>query len=344
MKAVVIFLLVLPFLAFGQYDPKLNEYQHFTLFQKKDSIRYHVYAKGDLQTKKGFIVFFHGSGSDPLLRIVLKIDTIKNVVNGELKAKIQKFQMLYSSIPFDLDKIPQEYALVLISKKGVPFVLKSEAFRASESFYQTESLDYRVWQGNEVINDIIKNKIKNPQKVIVIGHSEGSNVVAKLGVVNKKITHIGYWAGGANSQYYEIALSIRKNVQIGKISEEEGKKQLETLLYDIKNIENDPRNIQKKWLGHTYQRWSTFTEPPIENLLKIEKPIFVAVAALDQSVPIESSYLIPIEFIRHKKHNLTFRVYPNYDHSFNKPPKNENEQPSYQFMKVFGEFMEWVQQ
>jgi esterase/lipase len=343
MKIVVFSLLILPLLCLGQYDPKLNEYQHFTIALKKDTINYHVYAKGDLQTKKGFIVFFHGSGSDPLLRITQKIDTIKSAVNGESKVEIQKSNMLYSSIPFDLDRIPQEYALILISKKGIPFVLKSENFKVPESFFKTESLDYRVWQGNEVIKDIIKNKIKNPQKVIVIGHSEGSNVVAKLGVINKQITHIGYWAGGANTQYYDFALSIRKDVQLGKISEEEGKKQLESLLNDVKNIENDPQNIEKRWLGHSYQRWSTFTEPPIENLLKIEKPIFVAVAALDQSVPIESSYLIPLEFIRHKKQNLTFKVYPEYDHSFNKPPKSANGQFSFEFMTVFEEFIKWAE-
>lgn len=336
----VFILLILPFIAFGQYDPKENEYRHFSVISKSDTIHYHVYAKGELTTKQGLIVFFHGSGSEPLLRIVSKVDTLKENINGEVKIKTQKYKMLYSSIPFDLDRISETYALVLISKKGIPFLLKSENFKTPESFYKTESLDYRVWQGDNVIKDILKNRLKNPQKVVVIGHSEGSDVVAKLATINKQITHVGYWAGGGNTQYYDFALSIRKGVQNGKISEEDGRKQLESLIGEVRNIENDPQNIQKFWMGHTYKRWSSFTEPPIDHLLKIEKPIFVAVGALDKSVPIESSYLIPFEFIRHKKQNLTFRVYPEYDHSFNR--SNPNGQISYEFMNVFEEFMKWI--
>ncbi len=343
-KIAVIILLIFPLLTFGQYDPKENEYKHFMVLSKKDTINYHVYSKGDLQTKKGVILFFHGSGSNPLLKITVKVDTVKTVVNGEEKAKIRKFQMLNSSIPFDLDRFPDEYALVLISKKGIPFLLKTANFKTPNEYYTTESLDYRVWQGNEVIKDILKKRITKPSQIIVIGHSEGSEVVAKLGTINKAITHIGFWAGGANTQYYDFALFIRKKVQNGELSEDEGKQQLDSLLTEIQKIESDPQSLEKQWFGHSYRRWSTFTEPSIDNLLKIDKPIFVAVGALDKSVPIESSYLIPIEFIRHKKQNLTFKVYPDYDHSFNRPPKNEKEQLSYQFMTVFDEFIKWTKQ
>ena len=116
--------------------------------------------------------------------------------------------MLYNSIPFDLDRIPLNLAFVLISKKGIPSIVNSESFKASRTYYENESLDYRVWQGNTVINHILKKQIKQPKKVIVIGHSEGSDVVAKLGTINKKITHIGFWSGGGNTQYYDFFYNI----------------------------------------------------------------------------------------------------------------------------------------
>ena len=55
-----------------------------------------------------------------------------------------------------------------------------------KNFYENEGLDYRVWQGDKVINNITKQLIKNPTKVVIIGHSEGSDVVAKLGHKNIK--------------------------------------------------------------------------------------------------------------------------------------------------------------
>jgi hypothetical protein len=179
---------------------------------------------------------------------------------------------------------------------------------------------------------------------VIIGHSEGSDVVAKLGHTNKKVANIGYWAGGANTQYYEYALMIQKSVLKEEMTQEEGLKEIDSLFSEIKNIQNEPNNTYKEWWGNTYRRWSQFTEPPIDNLLKIEKPIYVAVKAKDKSVPFESSLLIPIEFIRHNKNNLTFKMFPNYNHSFVIEPQTENEDWSWEFMNVFEDFMKWVEQ
>jgi predicted esterase len=344
MKLIVNILTLLPFLAFGQYDPKIEEYQHKKIIIKSDTINYHIYSKGRTEEKSKILIYFHGSGGNPLFMQTIKTDTIKMIENGESKNKIQKSIFLNTSVPFDLDRVPNDYVFVLISKKGVPFSADIDSYIPSQLFYKNESLNYRVWQGENVINDLTKKWIKKPNKIVIIGHSEGSDVVAKLGHKNKKITHIGYWAGGANTQYYDFALFIQKDVQSGKITQAEANKSLDSLFTVIKNIENDPNNTEKQWLGNPYRRWNQFNEPSIDNLLKISKPLFVAVAGKDESVPIESSLLIPIEFIRHKKDNLTFKIYPDYNHTFAVPPKSENEEWSWEFMNVFDDFMKWVEQ
>lgn len=344
MKLIITIFTLIPLLTFGQSDPRMEEYQHKIIFTKSDTINYHIYSRGKIEGKSKILIFFHGSGGNPLFMQSIKTDTIKVLENGESKNKIQKTIFINSSVPFDLDRISDDYVFVLISKKGVPFSADKDSYKPSQIFYNNESLNYRVCQGDEVIKDLIKKFIKNPKKVVIIGHSEGSDVVAKLGYKNKKITHIGYWAGGANTQYYDFALFIQKDVQSGKITQTEANKSLDSLFTDIKNIENDPYNSERQWLGHPYRRWTQFTEPSIDNLLKINKPLFVAVAGKDESVPIESSLLIPIEFIRHKKENLTFKIYPEYNHSFAKPPKSEKDEWSWEFMNVFEDFMKWVEQ
>jgi esterase/lipase len=342
MKLTCIIFILIPIITFGQYDPKIEEYQNKTIITKNDTIRYHIYSKGNLKEARNILIFFHGSGGNPLFGKRIQYDTIKTVENGITKDKIQKSLFLKSSVPFDLERIPNDYIFVLISKKGVPFYIENDFYKPSQEFYKNESLNYRAWQGDEVIKDITKRYLKNPKKIVIIGHSEGSDVVAKLGHKNKKVTNIGYWAGGANTQYYDFALFIQKEVLSGKKTQAEAIKSLDTLFLDIKNIENDPNNSEKQWLGNPYRRWTQFTEPSIDNLLKIKKPLFVAVAGKDESVPLESSLLIPIEFIRYKKDNLTFKIYPDYNHSFAIAPQNENEEWQWEFMKVFEEFMQWV--
>lgn len=340
MKLIFIILNLIPFLVFGQYE----DYMHKTIITKTDTINYHVYSKGKMEEKSKILLFFHGSGPFPLFSQTTQIDTIKVVENGVTKNEIQKTIFLGSSVPIDLKRVPDDYIFVVVSKKGVPFLDIDGQYAPNKLFYENEGLNYRVWQGDKVINDITKKWIKKPSKVVIIGHSEGSDVVAKLGHINKKVTHIGYWAGGANTQYYDFALFIQKEVQSGQKTQIEAVKSLDSLFMDIRSIENDPNNIEKQWLGNSYRRWSQFAEPCIENLLKIDKPIFVAVAGKDESVPVESSLLIPIEFIRHQKNNLTYKIYPEYNHSFAKPPQNENEDWSWEFMNVFEDFMKWVEQ
>lgn len=344
MRLILIFLILNPILSFAQYDPKIDEYQHKIILKNKDTIRYHIYSKGNIVDKKNILVFFPGSGPVPLFSQSIRIDTLKVVEKGETKNKIQKSLMRGSSVPFDLDRIPQDYIFVIISKKGVPFLDNNKEYTPDRNFYSNEGLDYRVWQGDEVIKEVVQKWIKKPNRVVIIGHSEGSNVVAKLGHINKSVTHIGFWAGGANTQYYEYALMIQKKVQRGEITQEEAVIQLDSLFLEIKEIQKDPNNISKKWWGNSYRRWSQFTYPSIDDLLKIDKPLFVAVGALDENVPFEASLLIPIEFARRNKHNLTFKMYPRFNHGFYKKPDKEGDYWGNEFMTVFEECMKWVGQ
>jgi len=335
-------LLLFPRITLAQYGNPTEAYTHQSIIKKKDTIRYHIYSKRKLEDQQKILLFFHGSGGEPLYSEVTVYDTIQVEENGELVEKVQKQIYLGSSVPFDLNTIPEECAFIVISKKGVPFKSNDEQYTAGRLFIENEGLDYRVWQGDEVINHLLKKHIKKPSHVMILGHSEGSDVVAKLGHVNKHVTHVGFLAGGGNTQYYDFALFIQKEVQRGNITQEEGVAHLDSLFSDLKRIEDDPNSTSKQWYGHAHRRWSHFNEAPIDNLLKIDKPLFVAVAGQDQSVPVESSLLIPIEFIRHHKENLTYKIYPNLDHGFSVPPSNENEEWDWQMMTVFEAFLEWA--
>lgn len=300
-------------------------YEHFNIIEHNDTINYHAFAPGGLISKQNLLVFIHGSGARPFFEFFTE--------------KGKKYRG--SSMPFKVESIPNDYAFVIISKKGIPFCSDSEEeFKASDAYHVNLSLQYRVLQVDKVINDIVKNYIPKPKKIVVIGHSEGSDVVAKLGTLNSKITHIGFWSGSGNSQLYDFPLFIRKDVLQGKLTEEEGLVQMDSLFTQYKAMMNDKDAVDKKWYGHAYKRWVNFSEPPIKNLLQINIPLYVAMGAKDTSVPIESTYLIPVEFIRNGKENLTFKVYPNLDHSFNEQLVDGKKKRHWN--NVFVEFMNWV--
>jgi len=341
LKFVIIFLFISQ-ISFGQKKYFEKKFIHYQIIKKKDTIHFHMYGKENLSTKKGFIVFIQGSGATSLYQTIRKTDTIIDAKTG--KKKLKKYVEVHSSAPFQLQSFPKEYPLVLISKTTIPFEISSDNYKISKDFYKNDGINFRAKRISEVINYITKKIVKNPKKVIVIGHSEGSDVVAKLGTINKKITHIGFWSGGGNTQYYDFALMIRKKVIAGEITEQEGVHELEQLFVEIKDIYKHPKSIEKQWLGHPYRKWVHATEPAIDNLLKIDIPIFVAAGTKDKAVPIESSLLIPVEFIKHQKTNLTYKMYSNLDHSFLVVDKKKQmyEWES-KWNTVFSDFLDWVE-
>jgi len=64
------------------------------------------------------------------------------------------------------------------------------------------------------------------------------------------------------------------------------------------------------WDGNSYLSYVSFSEPPVDNLLKLDIPIYLAVGTKDGNVAVENSYIIPIEFIRHRKKESNFSAIP----------------------------------
>lgn len=317
--------MVFTFVGFGQNKTDDQKFQHFSLLTDNDTLHYHIFSHDLISDKTQLLVFIHGSGPFPMYTITQE--------NNE--------KSIVSTVPFDLEQMPNNVALVMVSKKGIPFSVNTSDFKPDSSYYQNETLDYRVNQYDQVIHHLVQHQFKKATKVMAIGHSEGSDVVAKLGIINKELTHIGFWSGSGATQYNDFALFIRQEVHEGKINETEAAQKLKLLLEQIALIEQNPEAIDQFWLDNTYKRWHSFSEPALQNLLQISIPLFVAIGAQDQAVPVASTLLIPIEFLRFKKTNLTFQLYPNLDHGFESVPA-ENEEAQDHWMSVFKDFIDWT--
>ncbi len=343
MKLILLATISLAFIiqGYGQKKYFENKFEHYSVEKKNDTINFHTYSNGDGSSRKGILLYIQGSGNDPFYKIFKHIDTIKTSKTEE--PTIKKYLEVHRTIPFNLTEFPEEYLLVVISKKDIPFEIYGDDFIVPQSFYENDNLGYRVWQANEVVNYLTDNLLKTDNKLILFGHSEGTEVVAKLGTINNKVTNIGYFSGGGNAQYYDFILDIRKSVQRGEITEKESIIEIEKVFSEVKDIYKHPNSLSKKWLGHSYKKWSSSVEPSIDNLLKINIPLYVAHGAKDRAVPIETAYLIPIEFIRHKKENLTFKVYPTLDHSFSIEPQSENDEYIEKWDEVLTDFLNWCE-
>jgi pimeloyl-ACP methyl ester carboxylesterase len=205
-------------------------------------------------------------------------------------------------------------------------------------YQQKNSLHNRVQRASAVIDYL--DDAYNFKKVIVYGHSEGAPVAAKLATQNKSITHLGFWAGNVLPDFFDFALEIRKEYYRGTITAKKAQKQIdETLEGFTQHIATDTANVDME--GYTNLRWWSYAEPPLYNLLKLDIPVYVQVATEDESAPIESSYMIPLEFARLKKNNLTYKVCVGCNHSFNIPLKKGKVERKWN--EIFANFIQWTE-
>jgi len=215
---------------------------------------------------------------------------------------------------FDFSYLPDNYLLVIVAKPGFGFFGNGDSDTIPSLYWNKTSLQDRVTRADIAIKYVKKNIIKKPAKAVIFGYSEGFYVGAKLATVNKTITHLGIGGGGGYIDFYDFVLTNQKALIKGEIKADTAIQNNEKIISVLRQIMSKPNSTNFRY-GYTYKRWASFAEPPIQNLVKVNIPIFQIHGGNDESTAIENAYVVPIEFARLNKNNLTFKVYPNSDHS-----------------------------
>ncbi len=301
-------------------------FKEYAVPVKDDTVHYYVHQKQGAKPSK---VVIYLQGTTPVPEPFFEAEQVKGGY---------KYYQYFSS---DYNFLNDEYIFVIISLPGVPAV-KDQGTLDLQKYHQLNSLDYRVLAADAVINHIADTLFK-PEKIIVYGHSEGAFVAPKLAVVNNKITHLGVWGGSALPDFFDFIMFDRKANLRGEQSSEATQKNIDEVIQQFKTISSDPTNTvpsnQNEIAEYTNKRWWSYAEPTINHLIKLDIPIHVQVATEDQSSPIESNYLIPLEFARLGKNNLSFNVCVDCDHGFKNIKTQQDHWP-----EIFQNFIRWTEE
>lgn len=274
------------------HEYRFNEYE---IKHEQETIRFYIHTPGFSPEKSTFL-FLQGSGAVPLC--------IENDQGHRLTFSLHTRPEIIDNFNF-----------IIISKAGFTFSRHQDA-EVPGDYHQKTSLAYRIFQANAVLQYIQTNQLISNKNILVCGHSEGSDVAAKLATINKNISHLAFLSGGGASQFLEYFLYIRKRITRGELSFREGQHEIDTLTKQFEEIMQNPASTTKFWQGHTYLRWTTFAEPALKNLLQLNIPIFMAMGSKDPVVHPETFDLIISEFLFNKKQNLHHQIYEGADHGF----------------------------
>jgi len=285
-----------------------------------EKIVFYTYEKNKTPKSK-LVLYLQGSDPSPQFSYRIKDGKTQKLcwLNGEFK------------------DLSEAYVYVVIEKIGFEGVINEDDIPKPKVYQQKNSLGNRVFRANAVLDHLTANNAF--EKVIVYGHSEGAPVGAKLATMNTNITHLGFWAGNALPDYFDFILENRIEYYKGSISDSTAQARINENIAGFSKVVSDSLNTDGK--GYTNLRWWSYSEPPINNLLKVDIPIYVQVATKDKSAPIESSYMIPLEFARLKKTNLTYKVCVGCDHGFSKTNENGNTERKWKI--IFSDFIKWTE-
>lgn len=297
-------------------------FQEGSIISERDTITYYLRKYQKKPTK--LVVFIQGTDPNPIFSY--KIEDDKPVI---YRWFVDDFKILDST-----------YTYAIIPKPGMSGLFNEDNLTPSLEYYKKNYREYRVKQIDLTINDIVEKHLDKQEKVIVYGHSEGAVIAAALGNVNSNITHLGFWSGNVLNNFYEFSLFNRIETLQGKQSSAEAHNNIMGIIGWYQSVIDNPNSYEIDHFGFTNKRWSSYEKPPIDDLLSLSIPIYAMFGTNDESTPIETAYLVPIQFMQKRKNNLDFNVCIDCTHSYT---EMKNGGTINHWERIFKEFISWTE-
>jgi predicted esterase len=209
--------------------------------------------------------------------------------------------------------------ILIVEKPGVEFLEqhpdRGTATQGSPEFREQHTLDRWSEAVSAALRAARRLDLSDPSRCLLIGHSEGGIVVARVAADNEFVTHVATLAGGGPTQLFDLFEAARGG-RLYKDLPPDPEKQVAKLLANVADIQSDPDDSEKLFLGHPYRRWSTFwSSSAAEELLKTRARIFIAQGTADQNVSVTGFDVLYATLLARGR-QVTARSVAGADHGF----------------------------
>ena len=241
------------------------------------------------------------------------------------------------------ERTRSEYVVASIDKRGVEFGdmgTRGIGEGASEEYTRHATLENRAADVRLLLSTLLEGGAIDPKRVVLLGHSEGADVVARVAAEDERVTHVAFLSGGGCAQFYDMFLTTRRVMRESGASDEEIEKRMSELEDDVRKIVAKPESDTDFFQGHAYRRWASFaTQAAADSLVRTKARLFLGHGTADESVPIESFDYLVVRLLCAQHKDVTVRRFPNRDHSF----IEVGSEPGYEgFLSVVDEVVEWA--
>ena len=236
-----------------------------------------------------------------------------------------------------LQKAGNRARVLVVEKPGVTFLDTNDqpggAQKCSPEFLAEHTLD----RWGEAVGASVKAAWQlsgiDARKTLVVGHSEGGIVAARVAAENAQVTHVASLAGGGPTQLFDLAELAR---QTAKPEERTVRDAGESVYDGWRMIEADPDSVTKFFMGHPYRRWSTFLKTSVlTELLRSNARVYLAQGTRDRAVTVTGFDALRAELVTRGR-DVTVERIEGADHGFVRGPEDTEG-----IRTIFGNVMQW---
>jgi pimeloyl-ACP methyl ester carboxylesterase len=220
------------------------------------------------------------------------------------------------------------YGVVAPEKRGIAIHADGSSDCTPE-FLATNDRQQRIADTELVLSRVRARLSGWDGRLVVIGASEGGQIAPEIATRHAEAAALIIIGSGGRDQATDMKdLAAKRG---------EDPKALDTT---FAAIEADPV-ATKTWAGkdNTYKRWASYLRyRPMDSLVQLKVPIFVAQGGNDGSSPVESAVAIDEEFARLGKTNLKLRIFAGLGHNFADVQGRDH------FREVGAEMLDWLRE
>lgn len=291
-----------------------------------------------LQQRKPVLLFCQGSETSPLITVDEK-------------------GPFFIGWSFDFKAYQSRYHVVVIGKPGVPVVAPVAALdpasysyldpatRAMPAFLQAcDTREYYADTAEAVLRYLRRQSWTDPRQTVVMGGSQGYHVAARLARLDRHVTHAVLFSSNPYSRLHQYVSDARAEQYRGHLTPEQAQGRIDTLYTQYRALMAGTQAAAEPAFGAHWRNWVSFTKhAAVDELLQLRIPVLVAYGTADVGSALND--LLPFEFMRCGKTNLTLRPYPGLTHQFLQPLPDKNGQPQrpeYKGNDVLRDVMQWL--
>lgn len=233
--------------------------------------------------------------------------------------------------------------VVVVEKPGVDFLddipQPGSAIGAKPEFLREHTLERWVIAHQAAIEACWKMSEIDSSRTLVMGHSEGGGVAARVAAEMPQVTHVACMARGGASQLFSLAHLATRPQPSDKPGDALRRRQS---IYDgWAEVLKDPDSTEKFWLGHPHRRWTSFLpQDSTADLLQSKAKVFL-VHGMEDSAEDPAGHEYAVATLRTANREVTEQFIEKANHGFSTPDMPAGSPDG--FSRVFSKIVDWFE-